>query len=166
MAALIGSVTYYMNSAINTYAAAAAVRTTTASGGTGSATANTGPFDLGIKKTAQSRVGIAGSYFKYDLTYTNSRPAFATGVVITDTLPAGLTFYSATPAPTTVVGSVVKRNIPLVAGASTDHISLVVKIASTIASGTVVSNIAQITGIGRDTNLLNNASRLPIIVQR
>lgn len=50
--------------------------------------------DLGISKTGPANV-YAGTNFTYTITVTNAGPLRATNVVVTDVLPAGLTFVSA-----------------------------------------------------------------------
>lgn len=56
-----------------------------------------GPADLSITKTATPTASTpAGSNLTYTLTVTNNGPNPAFGVRVTDTLPAGVTFVSAT----------------------------------------------------------------------
>jgi len=81
----------------------------------------------------------AGANLTYTLTYANNGNADATGVVISDTLPASTTFVSAT-AGGTATGSVATWNIgSLVAGAS-GSVQLVVRVASPLNSGTTLSH--------------------------
>lgn len=54
--------------------------------------------DLSITKTVDEPEPNIGGAITYSLTVTNNGPADATGVVVTDVLPAGLTFVSADPA--------------------------------------------------------------------
>ncbi|HMU27219.1 MAG TPA: isopeptide-forming domain-containing fimbrial protein [Solirubrobacterales bacterium] len=55
--------------------------------------------DLGLTKTASKDEVLIGENFTYALTVRNYGPSKATSVAITDELPAGLSFVSATPAP-------------------------------------------------------------------
>ncbi|MCB0867760.1 MAG: DUF11 domain-containing protein [Solirubrobacterales bacterium] len=55
--------------------------------------------DLELTKTASKDLVILGEDFTFDLTVTNHGPSKATSVAITDDLPAGLSFVSATPPP-------------------------------------------------------------------
>jgi uncharacterized repeat protein (TIGR01451 family) len=62
--------------------------------------------DIAILKTGPAS-GVAGSNLTYTITATNLGPATATNVVVTDLLPAGFTFVSATPATATVSNNAV-----------------------------------------------------------
>lgn len=50
--------------------------------------------DLSLTKTASNSSPAVGANFTYTLTLTNSGPAPASGVVVTDVLPAGITYIS------------------------------------------------------------------------
>ncbi|PKV51821.1 putative repeat protein (TIGR01451 family) [Aquimarina sp. MAR_2010_214] len=54
--------------------------------------------DLVVAKTVDNGTPNEGSNVTYTITVTNNGPAQATNVVLTDVLPAGVTFVSATPA--------------------------------------------------------------------
>lgn len=56
--------------------------------------------DLTISKSNNASTGTIGSYFSYTINYANSGLTTITGISINDTLPAGLSFVSAAPAPT------------------------------------------------------------------
>jgi len=51
--------------------------------------------DLGVSKTVSSALPSEGDLITYTLTLRNNGPSLASGVVLTDTLPVGLTFKSA-----------------------------------------------------------------------
>ena len=53
--------------------------------------------DIAITKTVDNPVPDFGTNVTFNLTATNNGPSTATGVQVTDVLPAGLTFVSATP---------------------------------------------------------------------
>ena len=56
----------------------------------------TAEADLAIVKSASPNPVIAGNSLSYTLTASDLGPSDATGVTITDTLPAGVTYASAT----------------------------------------------------------------------
>src|SRR5207253_10493098 len=60
-------------------------------------TTMTSRADIGVAKIASSGSVTVGSNVDFTITATNAGPSNATGVQITDQLPAGLTFVSATP---------------------------------------------------------------------
>jgi uncharacterized repeat protein (TIGR01451 family) len=53
--------------------------------------------NVSITKAASVNPAEVGRIFTYNITATNAGPSAATNVVVTDALPAGVTFYSATP---------------------------------------------------------------------
>jgi uncharacterized repeat protein (TIGR01451 family) len=55
------------------------------------------PADLGITKTVDDSTPNVGQQVQYTITLTNNGPSQATNVIVTDNLPAGVTFVSATP---------------------------------------------------------------------
>ena len=63
----------------------------------GSATITPQQADLKITKTVSNANPNVGDNITYLITLTNLGPDFATGVTVQDSLPAGLTFVSATP---------------------------------------------------------------------
>jgi uncharacterized repeat protein (TIGR01451 family) len=86
----------------------------------------------------------AGAQLSYTLDYANTGDADAVGVVLTDTLPSGLTFVSATPAPTTSSGQTLTWSLgPLPAGA-TGRIAVVAQLAAAAPSGQTLTNTATI----------------------
>ncbi len=56
-----------------------------------------GNSDLSVTKTDSPDPVTVGNNLTYTVTITNNGPGGATGVVLTDTLPVGVTFVSATP---------------------------------------------------------------------
>ena len=53
--------------------------------------------DIQVRKTVDRTVPVVGEIVTYTVTVTNHGPSAATGVQVTDRLPAGLTFVDATP---------------------------------------------------------------------
>jgi uncharacterized repeat protein (TIGR01451 family) len=75
--------------------------------------------DLSITGTAPETVA-PGSGFSYDFTVHNAGPKGATGVVLSDTLPSGITFSSAPPGCTFLGGTVTCALGTIAPGASVD----------------------------------------------
>src|SRR5207249_4218650 len=94
---------------------------------------------LTISKTDAPDPVNAGSNITYTITYGNTGNKNATGVVITDTVPANTSFVSATGGGTLAAGVVTWNIGALAAGASTS-VQLVVAVASPLANGTVITN--------------------------
>jgi uncharacterized repeat protein (TIGR01451 family) len=94
------------------------------------------------------------------LTASNLGPNDATGATILDSLPAGLTFISATPAPNVISGQFVSFNTgPITNGGA----ATVVIQALPVEAGTL-ANIATVTAADNDTNAGNNESRVELVV--
>lgn len=111
--------------------------------------------DLKIIKTSTPTVASTGSNITYTLTVTNNGPATADGVVVTDTLPAGLGYGSATPAPTSAVGQVVTWNLGTIANGATRTLTVT---AQANQGGVTVQNTAVVTASTPDPNTTNNTA--------
>ncbi|MCL2423757.1 MAG: DUF11 domain-containing protein, partial [Micrococcales bacterium] len=109
--------------------------------------------DVQLTKTAPAQV-VAGTSFTYQIDATNNGPSDATGVVITDPAPAGVTFTSVSAtrgACTTNAGGtqVTCNNITLPAGSSM-RVTIVASVPPDAAEG-AISNTATATTFGRNT---------------
>lgn len=111
------------------------------------------PADLQLTKTGPAQVA-PGSNAIYTLAVTNRGPARATGVVLEDPTPTGLTFVSAT-APC-------QAGFPCALGTMDASISTTILVTFTIpasyAGPPVVVNTAQVRGHEPDGNNANNRS--------
>jgi uncharacterized repeat protein (TIGR01451 family) len=122
--------------------------------------------DLAVGESVAPIPGIATSNLTYTITVTNFGPSTATGVQLTDTLPPGMAFVSASPAGsfTTSFNSVVFNlgSMPLVNGTnfSTTNVTLTVAAAT---SGTF-TNTVSVTGNEAEQNPDNNSFSLPTVV--
>src|SRR4029077_14525592 len=94
---------------------------------------------LTISKTDAPDPVNAGSNITYTISYSNTGTANATGVVISDTVPANTSFVSATGGGTQAAG-VVTWNIGNLAAGASASVQLVVAVASPLANGTVITN--------------------------
>ncbi len=112
-------------------------------------------IDVAVTKTAPA-TALLGSTFSYSLGITNNGATAASAVQLVDTLPAGVTFSSVTPAAscTQAAGTVTCNFATLAAGASTPAITINVVAA---AVGTV-TNTANVTENEADYNLVNNTA--------
>ena len=79
--------------------------------------------DLSILKTASADSVKIGAFLTYTLTASNSGPSDGTGVIITDALPAGLTYDSAQSSLGTVsqAGGTVTVNVGNLAAGADGH---------------------------------------------
>lgn len=109
--------------------------------------------DVSITKTAAATVA-PNANLTYTITVTNGGAVTATNVAVTDVLPAGTTFVSATPTQGSCSGTTtVSCNVGSVSASATASITLVVQVP---ASGTVV-NTATVSS-PEDSTPGNNSS--------
>lgn len=136
----------------------------------GTAVANFNPAvptnsaDVAVTVTGPSSV-TAGTNATYTVTVTNNGPNPATGVVLTDSLPAGSIFDSMTLTTGTDAftltqsgGTATETASSNLASGSTDTFTLVVSAPSTLAAGSNFSNSATVTSTSTDSNTANNTA--------
>jgi len=131
---------------------------------TGTVTTNvngvaTPSIDLAIMNTTSLATGTVGTNETYTITVKNDDATnAATGVVMTDVLPAGVTFVSAVDttsgATLTPSGGVLTDDIASLAAGATETISVVV----TPTTPGVVINTASVEGLQADTIQANNTA--------
>ena len=110
--------------------------------------------DLGIVKLATG-LFVPGQDSTFTITVSNSGPTAAGGVTVTDTIPAGATFVSATPTQGSCSGTTtVTCTLGTINNGATATITLVVRPA---ANGPL-SNTAAVTSPAPDPNPANNSS--------
>lgn len=117
--------------------------------------------DLQLTKTVDQSTPVEGDTVNFTLKVKNLGPDPATGVEVTDVLPAGLTFVSSTPGYNNGTGIWTAGNI-----AVGDSVSLTLE-ASVNAStlGQTITNSASITLLNEtDPNLTNNSASSGITV--
>ena len=119
---------------------------------------NVAQADLAIVKTALPSPVVAGQTLTYTLTTTNNGPSAATGVTITDTLPTGVTFVSATPSQGSenFANGVLTVDLGNMADGAAATTTLMVTVGAS-TTGTI-TNTASVTGNETDPNPSNNTS--------
>ena len=121
------------------------------------------PSDLSITKSDSPDPVTPGSNLTYTLTATNSGPSDATGVVVTDTLPTGVTLVSATPSVGSCSG-VVTCNLGTLANGDSATISIVVTVDAATACGTTLTNTVSLVSNVPDPNSSNNTASADTLV--
>src|SRR6185369_6757758 len=118
--------------------------------------------DLSVTKTASPNPGQVGVPLSYRITATNNGPAVATNVIISDTLPAGVTFVSATTTQGSCNGtSTVNCNLGSVAAGSSTIVTIIV----TPASAGQITNSVSVIGNEADPNSSNNTATSTTLIQ-
>lgn len=113
--------------------------------------------DVAITKIASATAFTGGTNVTYTITVTNNGPGIALGTTVTDVVPAGATFVSATPSQGSCSGTTtVTCALGTLAASATATIPLVV----TLPAAGPVSNTATVTmsASNVDTNPANNSS--------
>lgn len=111
-----------------------------------------GPVDLAVRKVVDNPATAVGQNAVFTVLVTNNGPSNATNVQLTDPLPAGLTFVSATPSqgtydPVTGLWSIGSLNV---------NATATLQLTVTLTGTTVVRNIAQIPNPAQPDPDLNN----------
>ena len=120
--------------------------------------------DLSIIKSGPTVPVVSGGEVVYTLNYRNQGPSQAKNVLITDRLPAGFTFGSAVPPPTTNVNNTLAWNVGTLDSAAEGTITVT---GSLTGDGTTTTrtNLATITSpITPDPAPENNASAVDTTV--
>ena len=107
--------------------------------------------DLSIVKSAPVDPVVPDTDFTYSIEVTNNGPLDATGVIVTDVLPSGVSFVSTT-APGAESGGTVTWNIGALAIGSSVSLDLTVSASSTVA----LVNTASVTADQDDPDASNN----------
>ena len=142
--------------------------------------ASAGQYDLSVTSSASPNPVTAGNNITFLLNFANNGPNSASNVTFTDTVPANTTFVSLVlPAGTTcptlpaVGGTGAISCCPGTAGVCSGaaipsgaiaQLPLVVKVIGSTASGTVISNTANIAPTTNDVNVANNTSTATTVV--
>jgi uncharacterized repeat protein (TIGR01451 family) len=115
----------------------------------GSASAN-----LAISQTASPNPATAQANLTYRLVVINNGPSPANDVVVTDTLPAGVTFVSAVPVQGTCSGA---STVSCSVGSMNNGAVVIINIIVAPASAGQLTNTASVTASEPDTDTTNNS---------
>jgi len=115
----------------------------------------TNPADVALGKTASQEPVSSGTQFRYTIVTSNNGPAPATGVIVLDGLPAGVTLVSATPSQGTCSGT---TNVSCPLGTLRPGGSAQVALVVTKTVGGNVSNLASVSATEADPYMPNNSN--------
>ncbi len=122
--------------------------------------------DCSVTKTVDKPRPMEGETVTYIINATNTGGNTATGVVVTDTLPDGVTYSGSNPSPTSFAGGVASWNIGNLAPGAGVSISVNAVVDDNNShAGTTVTNTAQITQDQLDTTPANNTAAADILVR-
>jgi uncharacterized repeat protein (TIGR01451 family) len=122
--------------------------------------------DLGVTKTDSADPVAPNDPLSYTVTLTNAGPSDATGVTVTDALPAGVTFVSSSPGPPTcnLAGATLTCNLGALAAANTATVTINVTVNA--SAGGILVNTAVVSGGEPDPNASNNSASAATAVGR
>ena len=132
-------------------------------GGQNIMTTQVGGADLSITKSAPAQV-TAGSTLSYTITVTNTGPSDATNIVVTDTLPSGVTYAGST---VPCSGTPLSCNAGHLGEGESTSFTINVTVSGSVASGTTLTNTASVAADQQDPDTTNNtASASTIVIAR
>ncbi|HSS19551.1 MAG TPA: PQQ-dependent sugar dehydrogenase [Pyrinomonadaceae bacterium] len=118
--------------------------------------------DLSLTKTASPNPGQVGVSLAYRVTVTNNGPASATNVSVVDTLPAGVTFSSASSTVGTCSGT---ATVTCSVGTLAVNASAIVTITVTPTAAGQISNSATVAASQTDYDPSNNSASINTQIQ-
>jgi uncharacterized repeat protein (TIGR01451 family) len=125
------------------------------------ATLTTKQADIGVAKTVDNATPNVGATIHYSLTATNNGPDTATSLIVTDLLPAGVSYVSSAPSQ----GSYVSGTGAWTIGTLANGASATMSIAATVtASGHIDNTVTFTSMLQTDSNGANNSATASINV--
>lgn len=114
--------------------------------------------DVGLTKTVDNPEPIAGQTATFTLQLANNGPSDASNIIVTDSIPAGLTFVQFLPVdlPCVYAAPSVTCVLSTLASGATETITLQASVDAGIA-GVPITNTASVTTTEPETNLANNS---------
>jgi uncharacterized repeat protein (TIGR01451 family) len=123
--------------------------------------------DLQAAKSASRDQVEPGTSFTYSITVTNNGPSVATGIEVSDALPAGLAFDTAGSSPDCLAsGQDVTCTIGALSVAGEETLTVAVTADTSLENGLMLSNTASVSGNEPDPNQDNNSATEEVIVER
>ena len=126
--------------------------------------------DLAVTKSVPSGTYRAGDQITYTITVKNNGPAQAQSVVMTDNLPAQVSFVSCSSDPSGACGGTGNNRtvtFGTLASGATATITLVARINDGVAGGTKITNTADVSAASpADPNTRNNTAKVTITTAR
>jgi large repetitive protein len=115
--------------------------------------------DVAVTKTDNPDPVTAGTDLTYTLTASNGGPSDAESVTVTDTLPAGEAFVSATPSQGSCSGTTtITCNLGTIAKSASATVTVVVHVDPSVANGATLDNTATASSTTADSNSANNSA--------
>lgn len=111
--------------------------------------------DLAVAMAVNPASVLVNDNITYSITVTNKGPSVASGVTMTDPLPAGVTLVSATSSQGTCSGS---GTVSCALGGLTRNASATVTIAAKATATGTRNNVVSVTGAQADPNSANNSA--------
>lgn len=123
------------------------------------------PADLAITKTANPTAFIDNATVTFTITVTNNGPGIATGVVVNDQLPTGLTFVSAIPSQGTYTASSGVWTVGTLANGASATLAIVVRPINGLPFNSFLTNTATVTSTSTDPNPANNSASATVQIK-
>src|SRR5581483_258478 len=117
--------------------------------------------NLAITKTASPNPGVTGANLTYRITVTNNGPSPATSVVVTDNLPSGINFVSATPTQGSCSGT---TTVTCTLGSMAKDAFAVINILVVPQAPGTLTNSASVTATESDSDPSDNSVSLQTTV--
>jgi len=128
----------------------------TANNTTSEPTAITREVDLAVDKTAPATV-TAGGQISYSISVKNGGPSDATNVSLLDSLPAGVSFVSATPSGAGTCSGVVSCSWPTIPDGGVETVTIIVDVPGSTPDGTALVNAVKVGSSEPDSDPSNNS---------
>ncbi|HVS07651.1 MAG TPA: hypothetical protein VHK65_15995, partial [Candidatus Dormibacteraeota bacterium] len=140
---------------VNTATVAGGNEINTANDSASDSTTITSQADVGVTKIASSGTVTVGSNVTFTITASNFGPSNATGVLVSDPLPAGLTYVSSVPSQGTYTSGTGVWNIGAIASGSSVTLSLIARVTAT---GALINTATKTFQNEPDPNAGNDSS--------